>query len=85
MIPTAPSHRCLDPFTKSCDGFLKICEAPAIRLPLLDASSAGSLVENRYRMLKHQTLLVRKLELFRVNLIGKRNYCVLEVGLSELL
>jgi len=53
VIPTAPLHRRLDPFNKSCGGFLKICEVPAIRLPLLDSSSAGSLVENRYRMLKH--------------------------------
>ena len=46
VIPTAPSHRCLDPFTKSCGGCLKIGEVHAIRLPLLNSSSAGSCVEN---------------------------------------
>jgi hypothetical protein len=35
-------------------------------------------------MLKHQPLLVCELELFLVDLIGKRNYCVLEVNLGEL-
>jgi len=51
----------------------------------MDSPSAGTRVENRNSMLKHQALLVGKLELFRVDLIGKRNYCVLKIDLIELL
>lgn len=52
--------------------------------PLVDSSPASASVEYGDGMLKHQTLLVGELELFLVDLIGKRNYCVLEVNLSEL-
>jgi hypothetical protein len=52
---------------------------------LIDSSPASASVEYGDGMLKHQTLLVCELELFLVDLIGKRNYCVLEVNLGELL